>query len=107
MKTIEELEYASIAETKARLSEKIRRVVDNNRRFAITSHGKPKAVLISYKNYIALTSNQNKTENQEKVEDMSARDKKTVIKSVTSRFDEKLLSRKGQKDYKNEKIRKK
>lgn len=102
MNRLESLEYVSVAETKAKLSEKINRVDQNGRAFAITSHGRPKAVLISYKEYCALVDDSQTTQktidigkwNKEK------NDREKIVLSVSNLFDANKLEKKGQKRYK-------
>jgi prevent-host-death family protein len=109
MKLLEELEYVSVAETKAKLSEKLKSVESRGRRFAITSHGRPKAVIIGYKDYISLVENASAPEAKEMSFDDLRREvgqRKDIIGSVASLFDEKRLTRKGQKGYKREAVRK-
>lgn len=109
MKLLEDLEYVSVAETKAKLSEKLKSVETRGRRFAVTSHGKPKAVLMGYRDYIALTENAAPSPEKEvsfsELKDTVSK-KKNIIESVASLFDEKKLTRKGQKGYKREAVRK-
>jgi len=102
MKYLEDVEYVSVAETKAKLSEKLRRIEKNGRRFAITSHGKPKAILISYNEYIGLTKDLPKRK-APRAKLPTNKQVKEVAKYITSKFDIKLLSKKGQKEYKSEK----
>jgi len=109
MKRLVELEYVSVAEIKARLSEKIHSADIRGRRFAITSHGRPKAVLMSYKDYQALAQGVSEIPAQTIAItswEREAPKRKRIIDSVASLFDEKKLTRKGQKGYKNEVLRK-
>lgn len=107
MKLLEDLEYISVAEMKAKLSEKLKSVESKGRRFAVTSHGRPKAVVISYKEYLAMaqgdmTAPSKEMELSEIKKEIKKR--KSIIESVYSLFDEDKLSRKGQKGYKREKV---
>lgn len=96
----------SIAETKAKLSEKIRTCRELDRTYVITSHGKPKAVLISYETYLSLTEERipprTIDEKQWKKRRASKREAAHEIKKL---FDEKKLSRKGQKGYKTRAVK--
>jgi prevent-host-death family protein len=107
MKLIEDLEYVSVAEMKAKLSEKLKSVESKGRRFAVTSHGKPKAVVISYKEYLAMAQG-SIAEPPKEIElgemKKEIKKRKSIIESVSSLFDENKLSRKGQKGYKCEKV---
>jgi len=104
MKRIDDCDYVSIADTKATLSEKIKRCNEPGRTFAITNHGKPVAVLLSYKQFLGLINQ--KTEQKEPIKlndwlkEQPERDK--IIQSVSALFNTKILSRKGQKKYKND-----
>ncbi|MFH1729355.1 MAG: type II toxin-antitoxin system Phd/YefM family antitoxin [Pseudomonadota bacterium] len=107
MDNINEIESYSIAETKAKLSEKIKRCNDNNRKFLITNHGKPVAVMLSYKEFLALSGKpkmrQRKIDYNEWLEDKGNRQE--IVDSVSSLFNSEKLTRKGQKGYKNEKVK--
>ncbi len=109
MKPKPDLEDISIAETKARLSEKIKNTETRGRRYVITSHGKPKAVLLNYKDYIALIDEDDRSTGEtinlnEWIKKKEGRQK--VVDSVASLFDESKLTRKGQKEYKNGTVKK-
>lgn len=109
MKMLSDLEYVSVAKTKARLSEKLRGVDANSRRYAITSHGRPMAVLISYKEYLALSQNKSLDEPQKisLTEWKKGRsERRQVVDSIASLFDETKLTRKGQKGYKKNAVEK-
>lgn len=95
-----------VAEAKAKLSEKIRACRELDRTFIITSHGKPRAVLMSYEAYAHLTEE----ENEPKEIDMdrwltTRRERKEVARDIKGLFDEKKLSRKGQKGYKHRAVK--
>jgi prevent-host-death family protein len=105
MKRAEELEYVALAEVKARLSERVRAADRRGRRFAITVHGRPKAVLIGYGEYLSLVENAEEPEPREIAIDRWRRERKArrrVVESVTSRFDASRLRRKGRKGYKRD-----
>lgn len=107
MKLFEDLEYVSVAETKAKLSEKLNSVESKGRRFAITSHGKPKAVIIGYKDYISLVENAvAPSGNEIPIGSLKKKvaQRKNIIDSVASLFDDTKLTRKGQKGYKREAV---
>lgn len=109
MKRLPELEYISVAETKAKLSEKLRNIEKRGRRFAITSHGKPKAVLISYKEFLFLNENPSSAPSKKISLDQwkkKKNERKKVIESVASKFEESKLTRKGQKRYKRDVVKK-
>lgn len=109
MRMLSELDYVSVADLKARLSEKLKFVEGKNRRLAVTSHGRPRAVLISYMEYIALTekSGDDKAKEipiEEWQKGRAAR--KRVIDKIAGLFDETGLTRKGQKGYKKDAVKK-
>lgn len=107
MKLYEDIEYVSVAEAKAKLSEKLNSVESKGRRFAITSHGKPKAVIIGYKDYISLVENVAAPRGAEiSVDELKRKGRKKIVESVASLFDETKLTRKGQKGYKREAVKK-
>jgi prevent-host-death family protein len=105
MKRVADLEYIPLAETKARLSEKVRAVGRRGRRYAITVHGRPKAVLIGYGEYLSLIEHAAEPAPREISLEQWRRERKArrkVIESVTSRFDTSRLGRKGRKGYKRD-----
>lgn len=109
MKRPAELEYISVAETKAKLSEKLRSIESRGRRFAITSHGRPKAVIIGYKEYLSFSEKTSPSAPKDISLDKwqkKAKNRKKIVESVVSLFDSSNLSRKGQKRYKRNVVRK-
>ncbi|MFH1653860.1 MAG: type II toxin-antitoxin system Phd/YefM family antitoxin [Pseudomonadota bacterium] len=108
MRILQDVEYVSVAEAKAKLSEKIRRVIESGRRFVITSHGKPQAVLIDYKEYISLIEPAEEGQQIDSLEEWQGRKKERgkIIESISSLFDESKLSKKGQKEYKTGEVKK-
>lgn len=105
-----DLEYINLAEMKAKLSEKVKWSGEKGRRFAITSHGRPKAVLLSYSDYLGLVGSKDAaTPKTISFDEWNAGrgERQKVIDSVSSLFDAKKLSRKGQKGYKKNEVIKK
>lgn len=110
MDSLLQSEFAPIAEVKAKLSAMIRRL-SGGRRLLITSHGRPQAVLLSYRDYLALL--QGPSNPQEKP--IGAIDFKTwkqekpmrqeVRSSLLQYFDPAKLPRKGQKEYKRKRVK--
>ena len=102
------IELISIAEAKAKFSETIKRTEENNRVFAITNHGKPSAILISYKEYCALTETQNDEPGKISIKEWKANKKQReeVVSAVSNLFDTSKLTRKGQKRYKKNAVKK-
>jgi prevent-host-death family protein len=103
MSQVKDLDNISVAEAKTKLSEKLRSVENRGRRYLITSHGKPRAVIISYKEYLSLVQSSDKPTSRnislEKWKSES-NERNRVIESVSSTFNTSTLSRKGQKEYK-------
>lgn len=109
MAILSEMDRISVAEMKAKLSEKLKNVEKRNRRYLITSHGKAKAVVISYKEYLALTQDRKEAKPKEISLDEWKKEKKErdkVISAVSAVFDTDSLSRKGQKEYKKNVVKK-
>ena len=92
----------SIAEMKAKLSEKIRACRELDRSFVITSHGKPRAVLISYEAYRGMTEQQSAPRRIKAKEWVKQQE---AVHDIKNLFDEKKLSRKGQKGYKQRAVK--
>ena len=92
----------SVAEMKARLSEKIRACRELDRTFVITSHGKPRAVLISYESYRGLTGQQG---TPRRINAEAWVENREVAHDIKELFDEKKLTRKGQKGYKRRAVK--
>jgi prevent-host-death family protein len=92
----------SVAEMKAKLSEKIHACRELDRVFVITSHGKPRAVLISYEAYMGMTE---KRTPQRKIKAKEWIQKQEVAHDIKNLFDEKKLTRKGQKGYKRRSVK--
>jgi prevent-host-death family protein len=96
----------SVAEAKARLSEKIRACGALNRVFLITSHGKPRAVLMSYEAYTAMAGEERTPVTIDaKAWTATCASQKEVAGDLKNLFDEKGLSRKGQKGYKQRTVK--
>ena len=96
----------SVAETKAKLSEKIRACRELGRTFIITSHGKPRAVLMSYEAYAGLIEKeQEPTIMDAKRWHKERSRRKEVAREIKELFDERKLSRKGQKGYKRRAVK--
>jgi len=105
-------EFVSLAQAKARLSEKIRQASQGTR-FAITQHGRPQAVLLSYGDYLELLRVLSMAQGQgtptildlaEWKRDRAKR--KKIRNSIVRYFDPASLPRKGQKKYKQDALSK-
>jgi len=97
----------SIAEFRATLAKQIERCKAAKRPLVITSHGKAEAVVLSYEQYLGLI---NQTEQTIELnlaswkKNKKARQK--VASSIADLFITENLSRKGQKEYKKNAVRK-
>lgn len=97
----------SVAETKAKLSEKIRACKELGRVFVITSHGKPQAALMSYEAFARLSEKESEVQEIDMARWRETRAKRKEVSSeIKKLFDEKKLSRKGQKGYKQRAVKK-
>lgn len=103
-----QLEILPLSKVKATLSEQIHKT-QGRRRIAITSNGFPKAILLSYEDFMELLAQGSsgspvpkviryETWKEEEPLRLKARD------SILGLFDMKKLSRKGQKTYKRETV---
>lgn len=103
-------EFVPVGEVKAKLSEKIRQVTQG-KRIAITSNGRPQALLLSYRDYLELlqTLRVGPSFLASPVIDLEtwkqgANDRKKIRRSMARHFNPDRLSRKGQKNYKRESV---
>ena len=97
----------SVAAFRARFAEQIERC-NAGRNIIITNHGKPRAVLMSFAEYNALAANTPEARLQNinmKEWEKGAKERREVADSIASLFDEKKLSRKGQKGYKQRAVK--
>jgi len=106
------MEFLPLSEAKAKLSEQVRKLVAEGKRLAITTNGRPTAVMLSYGDYLELLRKTAPSDAQSpfKVIDFDqwqkeARKRKMISDSISRLFDVSKLSRKGQKSYKKEKVR--
>ncbi|MCC6272963.1 MAG: type II toxin-antitoxin system prevent-host-death family antitoxin [Deltaproteobacteria bacterium] len=103
------LEILPLSKVKATLSEQVQKT-QGRRRIAITSNGLPKAILLSYEDFLELLARggprpvparvlrYDTWKNEESL-------RRKARHSVLGLFDMKALSRKGQKTYKRETVR--
>src|SRR5262245_55838591 len=100
--------FVPLSEVKARLSEFLRRIVSGRERFAITTNGRPTAVVLSYRDYLALLGELPKGPPEEEkalsLEDWKkgSRERKRVSASIRNLFNFDSLPRKGRKSYKKD-----
>ena len=98
--------FISVAEAKAKLSEKINAGCELGRVFVITSHGKPRAVLLSYEHYMGLKHEPTLPCSISLAEWKHKGPKQRhIANSIKSLFDKNALSRKGQKGYKRNAVK--
>lgn len=100
-------DFIPLSETKAKLSEQIRKVVTEAKRVAITTNGKPTAVLMSYSDFLELIKSRNPPSQELPSRKINYRKWKTnepkradIRDSIFGLFDMTKLSHKGQKKYK-------
>ncbi len=105
-----QFDFHPLSWVKARLSEVMCSLRDNQKRVVITTNGRPTAVLLSYDDFLEIVSAANTDLDKTQVIDFEEWKKKRknrekVRDSVVSLFDTSLLTRKGQKKYKEDTVR--
>ncbi|MCE9624097.1 MAG: type II toxin-antitoxin system Phd/YefM family antitoxin [Deltaproteobacteria bacterium] len=104
------MEFLPLSEVKATLSEQVKKTRGRSLRVAITSNGRPAAVLMSYQDYLRLAEAAASPEvpsvRSIDFEDWKkgSRRRKEVSSAINRLFDVESLSRKGQKSYKKNKV---
>lgn len=105
---IREIEFQPLSEAKAHLSHVVR-TLSPERRVAITTNGRPTAVLLSYNDYLSLLPQQSHSYTPRRIsmEEWKREEPQrlAVRDSILGLFDMKSLGRKGQKRYKQEAVR--
>ena len=104
------IDFEPLTEIKARLSEKIARIDRQKRLLAITLNGKPKAIIVPYRDFLDWIQAQSRPyvprrfrfEEWEK----NSGQRKAVSESIKNMFDLSVLKRKGQKPYKDNALKK-
>ena len=100
--------FVPLSEAKARLSEFMRRIVSGRERLAVTTNGRPTAVVLSYRDYLGLLGQLPKPPDSAgeaiSLEEWKkgSRERKRVTASVRNLFNYDSLPRKGRKRYKEE-----
>jgi prevent-host-death family protein len=106
------IDFAPLSEVKAKLSEYVRLL--RRKRIALTTNGRPSAVLISYEDYLNLSQGRAGSEPSQEtpVQRISlsewkkeSKNRETVRDSLLGLFDADRLGRKGQKDYKRKLVK--
>ena len=107
-----EMDFVPLSELKAKLSEFVRKMIAKSRRLTITTNGKPTAVILPYGDFLELLRQGSKADlgRPEEITDMKdwrrgKKDREKVSKYIDSLFNPTQLSRKGQKEYKRDKVR--
>lgn len=105
------MEFIPLSEAKAKLSEQVRKTLEK-KRVAITTNGKPTAVLISYQEYLDLLRKLPGSQEDDPIRIIDIEEWKKerpqrlkVRDSIQELFGASKLSRKGQKTYKKETVR--
>lgn len=95
---------------KAKLSEKVAQLEVEGRLTAITVNGKPKAMLVSYAQFLKVISPEMTPYIPRRLSlkewEKESKHRKEVVRSIKNLFDLSLLSRKGQKPYKRDALKK-
>lgn len=105
------MNFLPLSEVKATLSEQVKKTQGGIRRIAITSNGRPAAVLMAYEDYLRLARacKNSLAESAGQTIDFEAWKKgrgqrKEISASIDKLFDSASLTRKGQKPYKKAKL---
>ncbi|MBI4211010.1 MAG: type II toxin-antitoxin system Phd/YefM family antitoxin [Deltaproteobacteria bacterium] len=108
--TLNNIDFEPLTEVKAKLSEKISLIEQKRRLLAITVNGKPKVMMVPYEEFLAMCGGGLSTYVPRKIslEEWKKQSvhRRAVSKSITDLFDMKSLSRKGQKPYKRDAVKK-
>lgn len=104
------IDFEPLTEVKAKLSEKVAKVAKENRFLAITLNGKPAAVLISYREFLAWVQGKQPVYEPRQLSlkewDKESKQRREVVSAVKNLFDFESLERKGQKPYKKNALKK-
>lgn len=100
--------FTAIAEFRKNLAQFIERVVSGKERFIISQHGKPKAVLLSYPEYLQLTGGLPKEGKKISLQDWLKEKpvREEFEEEIAKHFDAAKFARKGQKGYKARAVQK-
>lgn len=104
--------FVPLSEAKAKLSEFMRRIASGRERLAVTTNGRPTAVILSYRDYLFLLGQSPRLEPTGEGEVLSleewrkgSRERKRISASIRDLFNYDSLSRKGRKRYKKDLLR--
>lgn len=106
--TLSNIDFEPLTEVKAKLSEKVGRIVETKRLLAVTVNGKPKAVLVPYSEFLDYIGQGTYTPRQLSLKEWEkeSQHRKEVVQSIKNMFDLSTLKRKGQKPYKRNALKK-
>lgn len=106
--TLSNIDFEPLTEVKAKLSEKVGRITQTGRLLAVTVNGKPKAVLVPYSEFLDYIGEGTYTPRQLSLKEWEkdSKRRREVVRSVKNMFDFSAMSRKGQKPYKRNAIKK-
>lgn len=102
--------FVPLSEAKARLSEFMRRIASGRERLAVTTNGRPTAVILSYPEFLSLLGQERGGEDEASrvisFDDWKKgrKERLAVRDSILKLYDAKALSRKGQKKYKKDAV---
>lgn len=104
------IDFEPLTEVKAKLSEKVAKVNRQKRLLAITLNGKPAAVLVPYSELLSWIEKEKPAYIPRQLSlkewEKEAPQRKAVVDSIKNMFDLSRLSRKGQKPYKQNALKK-
>ncbi|MDP2599352.1 MAG: hypothetical protein Q8P84_01275 [Deltaproteobacteria bacterium] len=104
------IDFEPLTEVKAKLSEKVATVVQQNRLLAITLNGKPKAILAPYDTFLEWLANPPSLYEPRRMSlkewEKESKQRRKVVHAVKGLFDLSKLERKGQKPYKQDALKK-
>ena len=105
------MKFLPLSEVKATLSEQVKKTQGGIRRIAITSNGRPTAVLLAYEDYLRLARACKISAAEStggtidfEVWKKGQEQRKEISASIDKLFDSASLTRKGQKPYKKAKL---
>ena len=107
---LKNIDFEPLTEVKARLSEKVANVSEKNRILAVTLNGKPKVVVVSYEEFLRWVEQSSAESSLAPLKlsewEAEAGQRREVVHSIKKMFDWPRLSRKGQKPYKKNALKK-
>ncbi len=106
--SLNNIDFEPLTEVKAKLSEKVATLGQQNRLLAITLNGKPKVMMVPYEQFLGWVGERGYKPRQLNVKEWEkeSKQRKEVSNSIKNLFDTSILSRKGQKPYKKNALKK-